>query len=116
MGWVLATKPYKFIGFGAMEVTKPYKFIGFGDIHNPKPYKFIGFGCIHGPKSYKFIGFGGILHFFEVAGEQTKAKASKEAVGESLRKLPISLWPCTTNLLFASSLTWTQGQILDFSF
>ncbi len=24
------TKPYKFIGFGAMEVTKPYKFIGFG--------------------------------------------------------------------------------------
>ncbi len=25
-----ATKPYKFIGFGAMDVTKPYKFIGFG--------------------------------------------------------------------------------------
>ncbi len=24
------TKPYKFIGFGAMYVTKPYKFIGFG--------------------------------------------------------------------------------------
>ncbi len=24
------TKPYKFIGFGAMDVTKPYKFIGFG--------------------------------------------------------------------------------------
>jgi hypothetical protein len=24
------TKPYEFIGFGAMEVTKPYKFIGFG--------------------------------------------------------------------------------------
>ncbi len=24
------TKPYKFIGFGAMEVTKSYKFIGFG--------------------------------------------------------------------------------------
>ncbi len=23
-------KPYKFIGFGAMDVTKPYKFIGFG--------------------------------------------------------------------------------------
>ncbi len=22
------TKPYKFIGFGAMDVTKPYKFIG----------------------------------------------------------------------------------------
>ncbi len=24
------TKPYKFIGFGAMEVTNAYKFIGFG--------------------------------------------------------------------------------------
>ncbi len=24
------TKPYKFIGFGAMDVTKPYKFIRFG--------------------------------------------------------------------------------------
>ncbi len=22
--------PYRFIGFGAMDVTKPYKFIGFG--------------------------------------------------------------------------------------
>jgi hypothetical protein len=24
------SKPYKFIGFGAMDVSKPYKFIGFG--------------------------------------------------------------------------------------
>jgi hypothetical protein len=24
------TKPYKFIGLGALNVTKPYKFIGFG--------------------------------------------------------------------------------------
>ncbi len=24
------TKPYEFIGFGAMDVTKPYEFIGFG--------------------------------------------------------------------------------------
>ncbi len=24
------TKPYEFIGFGAMDVTKPYKSIGFG--------------------------------------------------------------------------------------
>ncbi len=24
------TKPYEFIGFGAMEVTKPYEFIWFG--------------------------------------------------------------------------------------
>ena len=27
------TKPYEFIGFGAVDVTKPYEFIGFGDIH-----------------------------------------------------------------------------------
>jgi hypothetical protein len=37
------TKPYEFIGFGAVDVTKSYKFICFGDIHGPKPYKFIGF-------------------------------------------------------------------------
>jgi hypothetical protein len=31
------TKPYKFIGFGAMAVTKPYEFIGLGamDVTNP---------------------------------------------------------------------------------
>ncbi len=28
--WGFVTKPYKFIGFGAMEVTKPYKFKGCG--------------------------------------------------------------------------------------
>ncbi len=37
------TKPYKFIGLGAMDVTRPYEFIGFGDTHGPEPYKFIGF-------------------------------------------------------------------------
>ncbi len=26
-------KPYKFIGFGAMDVTKPYEFIGFGALY-----------------------------------------------------------------------------------
>jgi hypothetical protein len=26
------TKPYEFMGFGAMEATKPYKFIGFGGL------------------------------------------------------------------------------------
>jgi hypothetical protein len=39
------TKPYKFIGFGAMEVTKPYEPIGFGAMEVTKPYKFIGFGA-----------------------------------------------------------------------
>ena len=41
-----ATKPYKFIGFVAIDVTKPYKFIGFGAIAITKPYKFIGFEAI----------------------------------------------------------------------
>ncbi len=30
------TKPYEFIGFGAMDVTKPYEFIGFGAM-SPNP-------------------------------------------------------------------------------
>jgi hypothetical protein len=41
-----ATKPYEFIGFGAIAITKPHKFIGFGAIAMTKPYKFIGFGAI----------------------------------------------------------------------
>ena len=42
------TKPYKFIGFGAMDVTKPYKFIGFGAMDVIKPYEIHrvwGHGC-----------------------------------------------------------------------
>ncbi len=37
------TKPYEFIGFGAMDVTKPYEFTGFGAMDVTKPYEFIGF-------------------------------------------------------------------------
>ena len=37
------TKPYKFIGFGAMDVTKPYKCTGFGAMGATKPYKCIRF-------------------------------------------------------------------------
>ncbi len=40
------TKPYKFIGFGAMAVTKPYKFIGFVAMAVTKPYEFIKFGAM----------------------------------------------------------------------
>ncbi len=29
------TKPYEFVGFGAMDVTKPYEFIGFGARDEP---------------------------------------------------------------------------------
>ncbi len=41
------TKPYKFIGFGAMDGPKPYKFIEFGAMDVTKPYKFIGFGAMY---------------------------------------------------------------------
>ncbi len=34
------TKPYEFIGFGAMAVTKPCEFIGFGAMAATKPYEF----------------------------------------------------------------------------
>ncbi len=37
------TKPYEFIGFGAMDVTKPYTFIRLGAMDVTKQYKFIGF-------------------------------------------------------------------------
>ncbi len=46
-----ATKPYKFIGIGAMDATKPYKFIGFGTMDATKPYKFIGFGAMDATRS-----------------------------------------------------------------
>ena len=39
------TKPYEFIGFGAMEATKPYEFIRFGAMEATKPYEFIRFGA-----------------------------------------------------------------------
>ena len=48
------TKPYEFIGFGAIEVTKPYEFIGFGAIEVAKPYKFLGFGAMEVTKPYEF--------------------------------------------------------------
>ncbi len=37
------TKPYEFIGFGAMDVTKPYESMGFGAMDVTKPYEFILF-------------------------------------------------------------------------
>ncbi len=48
-----ATKPYKFIGFGAMDATKPYEFIWFGAMDATKPYKFTGLGAnlVGGPMS-----------------------------------------------------------------
>ncbi len=42
----MVTKPYEFIGFGAMDVTKPYEFTWFGAMDVTKPYEFIGFGAM----------------------------------------------------------------------
>ena len=46
------TKPYEFIGFGAMDVTKPYEFIRFGAMDVTKPYEFLGFGAMDVTKPY----------------------------------------------------------------
>ncbi len=40
------SKPYEFIGFGAMDVTKSYEFIGFGAMEVTKPYEFMRFGFL----------------------------------------------------------------------
>ncbi len=40
------SKPYEFVGFGAMYGTKPYEFVGFGAMDATRPYEFIGFGVI----------------------------------------------------------------------
>ncbi len=52
--WSHLTKPYKFIGFGAMDVTKPYNF---GAMAVTKPHQFTGFGAMAVTKPYKFVGF-----------------------------------------------------------
>ncbi len=51
---IVHSHPYKFMGFGAMDVTKPYKFIGFGAMDVTKPYKFIGFGAMDGVSPQAF--------------------------------------------------------------
>ncbi len=48
------TKPYEFIGFGAMDVTEPYEFIRFGAMDVTKPFKFIRFGAMDVTKPYAF--------------------------------------------------------------
>ena len=74
----MATKPYEFIGFGAMEVTKPYEFIGFGAMEVTKPYEFIGFGAMEVTNTYEFIGFGAMEvtkpYKFRGSGGYTQAR------------------------------------------
>ncbi len=50
------TKPFKFIGFGAIDVTKPYKLIGFGVMDITKPYKSTGFGAMDVYSRPRFSG------------------------------------------------------------
>ena len=62
------TKPYQFIGFGAMDDTRPCKFERFCVMDVTKPYKCICFGGCHQTlqiyrvryvtKPYAFIWFG----------------------------------------------------------
>jgi hypothetical protein len=52
------TKPYKFIGFGAMDVTRPCEFIGFGAMNDTKPYEFVGLGSILGARTKDFASRG----------------------------------------------------------
>ncbi len=90
-----ATKPYKFIGFGAMDATKPYNFIGFGAMDATKPYKFIGFGVDlptggprNGPpvgRSLRAAGSAGTPNIDEVRSAQ------KPCINQGLRD-PIALW------------------------
>ena len=63
------TKPYEFIGFGAMDVTKPYEFIGFGAMDVTKPCEFIGFGAMaHKELVPGLPGAGPQLYFFDEKG------------------------------------------------
>ncbi len=51
------TKPYIFIGFGAMDVTKPYDmYMVWGHV-SPNPIHLYGLG-LDVTKPYKFIKFG----------------------------------------------------------
>ena len=81
----MSPKPYKFIGFGAMEVTKPYKFIGFGAMEVTKPYKFIGFGevCPSMGLSYVVLGLPAIVEFCGLVGPGGRETTSKRLGGDA---------------------------------
>ncbi len=53
-----AAKPYKFIGFGAMDPTKPYKFIGFGALSRGRVHD-LGESHSHIFRSIGATGFPG---------------------------------------------------------
>ena len=58
------TKPYKFIGFGAMEVTKPYRFIGFGAQDATCQFLVVEAGdgeiALHNPFNNRFVRLHGV--------------------------------------------------------
>ncbi len=61
-----ATKPYRFIGSGAMDATKPYELIGSGATDATKPYRFIGSGAMDATKPDRFIGVAGFWKVFYI--------------------------------------------------
>ena len=80
------TKPYKFIGFGAMAVTKPYKVTGFGAMAATKPYKVIGFGAMavtKPAKSQDFLG-SAISQFNKNSDRRRNTPKSAQNRAESL--------------------------------
>ena len=105
------TKPYKFIGFGAMDVTKPYKFIGFGAMDVTKPYKFIGFGNFKLFKDRKSVILGvwaapGALEpYKKVGGDSVKSLNRNPVNPNPFRRVRLGSW-CRTHLQLAPP--WPQ--------
>ena len=92
------TKPYKFIGFGAMDVTKPYKFIGFGAMAITKPCKFIGFGARSTSSSFR-IG---------PVAVQLVVQSIGVLVGTRLNAVELMRRGCRLPDITASRLAWVN--------
>ncbi len=45
-----------------MDVTKPYEFIGFGAVDVPRPYEAIGFGAMDVTRPYELYRVWGVVH------------------------------------------------------
>ncbi len=70
------TKPYEFLGLGAMDVTKPYEFIGLGALAVGRALPWTRWGCPAGapprprnPTTFQdVVGFMAIILGFYVLG------------------------------------------------
>ncbi len=72
-------KPYKFIGFGAMDATKPCKFIRFGAMDVTKPYKFIGLAGRKSASGPQIGLLGWISAGFELGNSQILLSGRRSA-------------------------------------